>query len=84
MPDKIFLSLIALKSTVMLSNFGGRVLYAVKITPAFRNKHFVHGRMPVAYDFEIQEKASVTGNTCDIGYILIDKREQNFSRFGAK
>ena len=81
----VFEKLIALKSTKILSDFGGRKLYIVTITPAFRAKWFTNrGRMIDSVDFEIKEKATVTGNACDNGYILIDKREQNLQRFGAK
>lgn len=79
----VFEKLIALKSTKMLSNFGGRKLYSVVITPAFRAKWFTNrGRMIESVNFEIREKAIITGVASDDGYILIDKREQNLQRFG--
>jgi hypothetical protein len=77
--DAPYLGLLALKSTTLLSESGGRKLYAVTLTPAFKAKYFVAGRgfnLPRSDAFELKEKARVTGVASDSGYILIDRREQ--------
>jgi hypothetical protein len=82
--DKPYESLLALKSTVLLSDSGGRKLYAVTVSPAFKAKHFTTGRgtVPIApsQSYELKLRSSVTGVASDAGYILIDKREQNKQR----
>lgn len=81
--DAPYLGLLSLKSTTLLSDSGGRKLYAVTLTPAFKNKFFEVGRgfnLPRSDAFELKEKARVTGVVSDTGYILIDRREQQASR----
>jgi predicted phage gp36 major capsid-like protein len=54
---------------------------SVKITPAFRAKHFtLWVRSLSNASFELKEKSAITGDANDSGYILIDKREQNIAR----
>lgn len=78
---KVYESLMALKSTELKLDDGrGRKLYAVKLTPEFKNKHFVHGRMPSADGLEMKSTADITGDPYDKGYTLIDNREQLAAR----
>jgi hypothetical protein len=65
---------------LILDDGRGRKLYDVQVTPAFRNKHFVNGRMPVVDGLELKRKADVTGVAQDNGWVLIDNREQLASR----
>ena len=76
-----FENLLSLKSTKLILDDGrGRKLYDVQVTPAFRNRHFVNGRMPVVNGLELKHKADVTGVPSDNGWVLIDNREQLASR----
>lgn len=78
--DAPYLRLLNLKSTALLSESGGRKLYAVTPTGAFRDEFFQFGRgwtLPPSNAFEFVEKGRVTGNASDNGYILIDKRGQD-------
>jgi hypothetical protein len=81
-PQKPYTRLLALKSTKLLSSVGGRKIYEVVISAAFKAEHFIVGRgfMLSSAEFELKQKADVTGNPYDKGYLLIDKREQNAAR----
>jgi len=68
------------KSTVLLSENNGRRLYEVFPTPTFKREYFLFGRsLPRSERFEIKEKAAVTGNRYDRGYILIERVASNVS-----
>jgi len=68
-----FAKLLAQKSTVLLSTTDGRKLYLVCPTPAFKRDFFLFGRsLPRTDRYEIKERADVTGNRYDRGYILIE------------
>ena len=76
-----FKSLLSSKSTkVILDDGKGRVLYDVKVTPEFRNKNFVNGRLPSVKGLELVRKEDVTKNPSDNGWVLIDNRAQIASR----
>lgn len=77
--SKPYERLLAQKSTALMSESGGRKLYSVEPTAAFKEEFFAVGRgwnLPRSDAFEFVEKASVTGNPSDNGYVLIDKRGQ--------
>ena len=82
---KAFQQLMDAKSTKLMTDDGrGRKLFDVAVTPAFRNKHFVNGRMPTADGLELKRKEDVTGNPSDNGYVLIDNRKQLAERRAAQ
>jgi hypothetical protein len=72
--------LIALKGTVLLSSQGGRKLYNVKLTPAHKVLFGGFGGHHLSRKFAIKTLAEVTGNPYDIGFVLIDARDQLASR----
>lgn len=79
-----FKSLLSAKSTAVILDDGkGRILYEVKVTPEFRNKNFVNGRMPSVKGLELVRKEDVTKNPSDNGWVLIDNRAQIASREAA-
>ena len=81
---KALIRLAGMKGSRLIADDGrGRKLFEVKVTPEFRNRHFVNGRMPMVDGLELKEKSSVTGNSYDDGYILIDNREQLAARRAA-
>lgn len=81
---KALIRLAGMKGSRLIADDGrGRKLFEVKVTPEFRNRHFVNGRMPMVDGLELKEKSSVTGNAYDDGYILIDNREQLAARRAA-
>ena len=82
--SRALIHLAGLKGARLIADDGrGRKLIEVNVTPEFRRKHFVNGRMPMVDGLELKEKSVVTGNVHDNGYVLIDNREQLAARRGA-
>ena len=81
--DHPYEKLLSAKSTKLLTTTGGRKIYSVVLNDKFRSSYFQFGRgfvLPSSFNYEVKEKAAVTGVPSDKGYLLIDKTEQNKSR----